>query len=102
MNAYTAWGNLAFRWIETVAASGQVIAHRSARANTPLQLFEMVHEKAAASLEASQAIASHLPRVATASGPAMLDAWVHLMAGSLAPYPARAVRNAGRSRRNTL
>jgi hypothetical protein len=102
MNAYTAWSTLAFRWMETVAASGQVIAHRTARANTPLQLFEMVHEKAAAGLESSRAVASHLPRIASASGPGMLDAWVRLMSSSLAPYHARVVKNARRSRSNTL
>ena len=102
MNAYMAWNTLGLRWMETLAASGRVIAHRSARANTPLQLFEMVEEKASAGLEASRALAYHLPRLAAASGPAMLNEWTRLMSRSLAPYHARAVRNAKRSRRNTL
>ena len=102
MNDYLAFNTLAFRWMETMAASGQVIAHRTMRANSPLQLHEMVAEKAVATAQASQAVSRRMARMGQVAPPAMFGEWVRLVSSALAPYHAGAVRNARRSRSRTL
>ena len=98
MNAAFAWNTLGLQWIEMMAASGQVIAKRTRRSPTPAQLFNMGSEKVAAALESSNAMARQLSGFPTHDPMAMWDAWARVLASGVAPYHARAVRNA-RSRR---
>jgi phosphoribosylformylglycinamidine (FGAM) synthase-like enzyme len=84
-----------------MAASGQVIAHRSRRANTQAQLFEMGSEKVEALVASSNAMARHMLASSTpASAAAAWEAWARLLTAGMAPFHARARRNA-RSGRKT-
>ena len=58
-NAALAWSTLGLRWMEMMAASGQVIAYRTQRRNTPAQLFTMGSEKVEAMVESYNAVARH-------------------------------------------
>ena len=74
VSAAFAWSNLGLQWMEMMAASSHVIAHRTSRNNTPAQLFHMGNEKVLASIEAASAMAPEysLPctsAVARTSGP---------------------------------
>lgn len=99
MTAMLAWNTLGLNWLEMMSASGQVIARRSRRNNTPAQLFGMASEKVQAALEASHAMSRHVARFPTADPLAMWNAWARVMASGMAPYRARAVRNARSGRR---
>ena len=87
------------QWIQMMAASGQAIAHRSGRSNTPTQLLEMGSEKIAAAMEASQAMARHAFAYPPASLLALWAAWARLLTSGMTPYRVRAVRNARTARR---
>ena len=99
VNAAIAWSTLGFKWLEMMSASGQVIARRSRRNNTPAQLFGMGSEKVQAALESSHAMSRHMARFPTADPMAMWNAWARVMASGMAPYRSRAVRNAKAGRR---
>ena len=99
MTAMLAWNTLGLNWLEMMSASGQVIARRSRRNNTPAQLFGMASEKVQAALESSQAMSRHMARFPTSDPLAMWNAWARVMASGMAPYRSRAVRNAGSGRR---
>ena len=98
-NALTTWSTLGLRWAEMMAASGAVVAHRTARQNTPGQVLDMATEKGAAAVESSQAMARHWMRMATLGGAAFPAAWAKMLASGMAPYHARATRNARGLRR---
>lgn len=99
MNAALAWGDLGLKWMEMMAASGQVISHRARRRNSPAQLFEMGNEKAQAAIESSHAMARQLMAFPSGGPLATWAAWTRLLASGVAPYHARAVRNARSPRR---
>ncbi len=99
MTAMLAWNTLGLNWLQMMSASGQVMARRSRRRNTPAQLFGMASEKVQAALESSQAMSRHMARFPTADPLAMWNAWARLMASGMAPYRSRAVRNARRRTR---
>lgn len=82
--AALAWTTLGLRWMETMAASGQVIVRRTRREPTAAQWGAWGNEKARAAFD---------------SGNAMWGAWARMLTAGLAPYRARAVRNARRLRR---
>ena len=98
-NPFMAWQRLGFRTAETLLASTQVISHRTQRQNTPAQIFEMGSEKVAAALASSQALASHCIRLAGRDPFALWAAWPQMLASGLAPFHARATRNARALRR---
>lgn len=99
MTAALAWSALGLNWLEMMSASGQVIARRSRRTNTPAQLFGMGSEKVQAALESSHAMSRHLATFPTADPLAMWNAWARVLASGMAPYRVRAVRNARAARR---
>jgi len=94
VNAAFAWTNLGLRWIEMMAASGQVVSRRTRRRNSPAQLFEMGNEKAQAAIESSHAMARHMIGFPTRDALAMWNAWARVLSSGVAPYHSRAVRNA--------
>lgn len=93
-NPLLAWNSLALRWMEMMTASGQVIAHRTSRNNTPAQMFTMGSEKAVAALQSSHAMTRQLMARPPTSAAATWDAWARLLSSGIAPYRARARRNA--------
>lgn len=99
MNAAIAWTLLGMKWMETLAASGQVVARRTSRKNTPAQLFGMGNEKVQAAMESSNAMMRQMIGFPSGNAFAMWNAWARLLTSGLAPYHARAVRNARTGRR---
>jgi hypothetical protein len=97
-DAALAWSSLGLKWMEMMAASSQVIAHRSRRLKTPVQLFTMGSEKVEAMLESSNAMARHMMAAPPSSALAACEAWARLLASGMAPFHARATRNARRRR----
>lgn len=96
VDAAIAWTTLGLKWMEMLAASGQVVARRTSRVNTPAQLLRMGSEKIEAAIDSSSAMTRQMLRspAATASDPWL--AWSRLLMAGLAPYHARSVRNARR------
>ena len=99
MNAALAWNSLGLKWLEMMAASTHVIAHRTSRNNTPAQWYGMGSEKISASLESSQAMARRMARLPTHDPLAMWNAWAQLLTSGMRPYHARALSNARSSRK---
>jgi hypothetical protein len=93
---FTSWSSLAFRTAETLAASAQVIHHRTSRCNSPAQLFEMGNEKLQAAVESSHAMIRHWLAMRDTSALGLAQQWGALLASGLAPYHARARKNARR------
>jgi hypothetical protein len=91
-----AWATLGLKWVEMMAASSQVIAHRTRRRNTPAQLFTMGSEKVEATLESYNAVLRHAMVTPPSNALAAWDAWARLLASGMAPFHARATRNARR------
>jgi hypothetical protein len=84
--------------MEMMAASAQVISHRTSRRNTPAQLFEMGNEKVQAAVESSHAMARLW--MAPAPGAANpFEMWAALLTSGMRPYHRRARLNARRARR---
>ena len=94
MTAMLAWNTLGLNWLQMMSASGQVMARRSRRRNTPAQLFGMASEKVQAALESSQAMSRQMARFPATDPLEMWNAWARVMASGMAPYRVRAVRNA--------
>jgi len=86
-------------WLEMMAASGQVIAHRTSRRNTPWQWASMGTEKWIAGVASSSAMARHWTALPVHDPLALQAAWARLLLGGMAPYRKRAVRNAKALRR---
>ena len=82
-----------------MAASAAVIHHRTNRRNSPAQLFAMANEKAQATVESSHAMARHWLAMNPRDGLHAWQQWATLLARGMAPYHARALRNARRARR---
>ena len=93
-DALTAWSTLGLRWIEMMAASSQVIAHRTGRRNSPAQWYGMGSEKVVASVASSQAMARRMVSAPPTTPMEMWTAWARLLASGMTPYRAGAVRNA--------
>jgi hypothetical protein len=98
VNAAIAWNTLGWKWLEMMFASGQVIARRSTRRNTPSQLFGMGSEKVEAAVASSNAMARRMFTFPSSDPFAMWNAWARVLASGMTPYRARAVRNARRAR----
>jgi hypothetical protein len=98
LNAAFAWGTLGLKWIEMMAASGEVVSRRTRRRNTPAQLFEMGNEKVQAAVESSHAMARQMMTFPTGSALAAWGAWARVLGSGIAPYHSRATRNAGARR----
>jgi hypothetical protein len=101
VNAAIAWSTLGLKWMEMLAASGQVIARRTRRNNTPAQLFGMGSEKVEAAIESSNAMARQMIGLSCGNAFDMWNAWARVLMSGLAPYHARAVRNARARRRRS-
>ena len=99
LDAALAWSTLGARWLEMMSASGHVIARRSRRNNNYAQLFGMGAEKVQAALESSHAMSRQLAALPVADPLSMWGAWARVLASGMAPYHARAVRNARSGRR---
>jgi len=99
MNGLFAWQLLGLRMAETMAASAQVIAHRTRRRNDAAQWLEMGSEKVEAAIRSGHAMSRHWPRLAGSGGFALWAAWARMLSSGLAPYHARASANATRARR---
>jgi hypothetical protein len=99
VDAAIAWSTLGLRWMEMMAASGQVVARRTSRVNTPAQLFGMGNEKIQAAIESQSAMTRQMIGFPSGNALAMWDAWARVLTSGLAPYRARAVRNARAGRR---
>ncbi len=98
-NPLYAWASLGLRAAEMLTASAHVIGHRTTRANTPAQLFEMGSEKVQAALEASHAMTRHLMAMQARPSENVLEQWATLLASGMKPFHARALRNARRASR---
>jgi hypothetical protein len=98
VNAALAWTTLGLKWMEMLAASGQVVAHRTSRINTPAQFLGMGSEKMSAAIDSSSAMTRQLMRFPYASAFGAWNAWARLLTSGIAPYHARATRNARRRR----
>jgi hypothetical protein len=96
---FTAWGMLALRTTEMLAASAHVINHRTRRRNNPAQLFEMGNEKVQAAIESSHAMTRHWLTMGNATGLDAWNQWAALFSSGLTPFHARALRNARRATR---
>ena len=94
LDAMTAWSTLGYRWLEMMNASHQVISHRTRRSNTPAQWYGMGSEKVVASVASSHAMARRMATFPSTDPLAMWTAWARLLGAGMAPYRARAVRNA--------
>ena len=94
-----AWSTLGFRWMEMMAASGQVISRRTRRNPTAAQWVHMGAEKARAAALSNTAMASRIVRLPLSDPMAMWNAWALTLAAGMAPYRAKAVSNARRRRR---
>ncbi|MGZ5583815.1 MAG: hypothetical protein ACXWF2_12000 [Usitatibacter sp.] len=99
LNSLLAWQALGLRVAETMLASTQVIAHRTRRRNEPAQLFEMGNEKVQAAMESSHALARQWMSLSRRSPAALWTAWPNVLASGLAPFHARATKNARRATR---
>jgi len=84
-----------------MAASGHVIARRTRRQPTPVQLMTMGSEKVAAAIESSSAMARGMIGFPAHDAMAMWNAWARVLASGVAPYHARATRNARGGRRRS-
>ena len=93
---FMAWAHVGLQAMEMFAASASVIQRRTQRRNTPAQLFEMGNEKFQAAMESSHAMARHWLATPAAASPLQ---WALLASAAVAPFHARAVRNARRMRR---
>jgi hypothetical protein len=82
-----------------MAASAQVIHHRTGRRNNAAQLFEMGNEKMQAAIESSHAMTRHWLAMSGRPGTALWSQWAGLFASGLTPFHARAMRNARRTPR---
>ena len=91
-----AWTTLGMKWMQMLAASGHVIACRTSRPNTPVQLLEMGSEKIDAALESSSAMSRQLMGFPFGNALAQPDAWARLLMTGLAPFHARTMRNVRR------
>lgn len=80
-----------------MAASAQVIGHRARRTNGPAQLFEMGNEKVQAAMESSRAMTRQW--LAMQGDLGSWSRWIALASSGLAPFHARALKNARRARR---
>ncbi len=99
LDAALAWSTLGLKWMEMMAASGQVIARRARRRNTPVQLYTMGSEKVEAIVESSSAMLRHFMAAPPTSALAAWEAWARLFTSGMAPFHARATRNARRGKR---
>jgi hypothetical protein len=99
VDAAMTWSTLGLRWMEMMAASGQVIAHRTSRHNTPAQWMSMGTEKMLAGLASTSAIAREMASFPVHDAMAIPDAWARLLLTGMAPYRTRALRNARAHRR---
>jgi hypothetical protein len=99
VDAALSWSTLGLRWMEMMAASGQVIAHRTSRHNTPVQWMSMGTEKMLAGLASSSAMAREMVEFPIHDAMAIPDAWARLLLSGMAPYRAKALRNARSHRR---
>lgn len=99
LDAALAWSALTLKWMDMMAASSQVVARRTQRRNSPVQLFAMGSEKAQAAVESSHAMARHMMAAPPSSPLAAWEAWARFLTSGMAPFHARATRNAKRARR---
>ena len=102
LDAALAWSTLGLKWMEMMAASSQVITHRTRRRNSPAQLYSMGSEKVEALVESSNAIARHMMAAPPSSPFAAYEAWARILASGMAPFHTRATRNARRRRKSRL
>jgi hypothetical protein len=94
-----AWTTLGMRWMEMMVASGYVIGRRTRRKPSPAQLLRMGSEKAEAALASGNAMARQMTSLPFHDPMAMWGAWARVLGSGVAPYRARAVRNARVRRR---
>jgi hypothetical protein len=97
--ATVAWSTLGIKWVEMLAASGQVFARRVTRTHTPAQLFGICSEKVEAAIESSNAMTRQMIGFPTGNALAAWNAWAGVLMSGLAPYHARTARNARAGRR---
>jgi hypothetical protein len=94
VHAALAWSSLGLQWMEMMAASGHVIARRTRSNPTPAQWFHMGSEKVEAAVASGNAMTRALMGFPMHDPMAMWGAWARVLASGVAPYRARAVRNA--------
>ena len=98
-NAASAWTRLGVQWLEMMAASGQVIAHRTRRTPTASQWMRMGTEKMEAGIAAGNAMARHVAAFPVMDPLAASAAWARILTSGMRPYHSRARRNARSLRR---
>ena len=100
MGPLLAWTDLAFDTAQTLAASAQVIAHRSSRPASPVELYEMGSEKVEAAMHAQHAMLLQMFAMRTATPATFWTSYARLLANGLKPVKRRAVSNARRFARD--
>ena len=98
VTAALAWTSLGLQWMEMMAASGHVIARRTKGNPTPAQWFRMGSEKVEAAIASNKAMTRQMIGFPMHDPMAMWHAWARVLTSGVAPYRARAVRNARVSR----
>ena len=94
LTAALAWTSLGLQWMEMMAASGQVIARRTRRTPTAAQWYRMGSEKVEAAVASGNAMTRQMIGFPLHDPMAMWGAWARVLGSGVAPYRARAVRNA--------
>ena len=94
------WTKLGLQWMEMMAASSRVIERRTRRAPTAAQWMRMGNEKVEAAIASSSAMGRHMAGFPMNDALSIWHAWARMLASGMAPYHARATRNA-RSRRKS-
>jgi hypothetical protein len=94
VTAAVAWASLGLQWMEMMAASSHVIARRTQRSPTPAQWFRMGSEKVEAAVASGNAMTRQMIGFPMHDPMAMWHAWARVLSSGVAPYRARAVRNA--------
>jgi hypothetical protein len=96
LHPYLEWTDLALRTAEMLAASAQVIAHRTSRPASAADIYSMGSEKVEAAVRSSHAMMRHMAAMQTATPGDFWLSYAKLLASGLAPVHARAVSNAKR------
>ena len=94
LDAALAWNALGLQWLDMMSASGAAIARRTRRQPSPTQLFHMGSEKVEAALESSAAMGRAMSSFPAGDPLAMWGAWARILSSGVAPFHARAKRNA--------
>jgi hypothetical protein len=96
LNPCAAWSQLALGTAQMLAASASVIAHRTSRPASAVDLYGMGSEKMEAGLRSSHAMMRELAAMRPTTPAELWSAYARVLSRGLAPVRARALSNAKR------